>query len=897
MAADGSIIIETNIDDKKAQQELNRLARKMDALQEKLNQKQGKQSALAEEARQIGIEYDRARKKLEQMQSGEKFYTSAHIQEQANSVKALETEWNKTAQAAEKLRTEIYDGAQQLNAMKEDAGEIQRQMVATGPSSERMSQAMERMQKSANKFSLRLREVVRSALVFTVISQGFVSLREWMGKVIKTNDEATTAIAQLKGALLTLAQPLISVIIPAFATFVNVLSRIVSAIAKIVSALFGTTVEASADAAENLYNEANAVEGVGDAAKKAGKSLASFDEINKLSIEGTASGGAGTGASEGIKPIFDDFSTAEYKKKIDELTVYVSGALLALGALLAFSGVNVPLGLALMATGAIALVSVISENWGALDGPLLEAINRVLTILGGAALVIGAILTFSGANIKLGIGLMIAGALALGTAVTLNWGTMSEEMQRAITGILELLSVSLLVLGALFAFSGANIKLGIGLMIAGAAAMAAAVALNWGSTTISIKQVITEIAGLLGVSLLVLGAVLAFSGANLLLGIGMMAAGAISLAAAAAINWDTIQTALQGPIGAVTAIVSGALLVLGAILLFTGAGVPLGLGLIAAGAAGLAVAIVPNWGFVQDAMSNAWSSFTSWWESGPSEFFTLDYWMGLGQDMLDGLFNGLSSIGQKITEWGGNFIDGVKDFFGIHSPSTEFENLGGYMMSGLKNGVNYNSPMVVSAFSIMFNAVLALCTNNTELMKASLVAFLLYMTSEFAPDWNKTWTDYYNKASQNIQGVIAEINALNTKLASIERNITITITTVYKTVGASSSGSSSSSQSGRFSTRTVSLPMQNIPALAQGAVIPPNREFLAVLGDQKNGTNIETPLSTMVQAFRTALSDMNYTGGNEAVLVVDDQVFGRLVYKYNNKESRRIGVSISEVRK
>ena len=88
-----------------------------------------------------------------------------------------------------------------------------------------------------------------------------------------------------------------------------------------------------------------------------------------------------------------------------------------------------------------------------------------------------------------------------------------------------------------------------------------------------------------------------------------------------------------------------------------------------------------------------------------------------------------------------------------------------------------------------------------------------------------------------------------------------------------------------------------LPRLAQGAVIPPNREFLAVLGDQKNGTNIETPLSTMVQAFRTALSDMNYTGGNEAVLMVDGQVFGRLVYKYNNKESRRIGVSISEVRK
>lgn len=58
------------------------------------------------------------------------------------------------------------------------------------------------------------------------------------------------------------------------------------------------TADQAADAAENLYNEANAVEGVGDAAKEAGKSLASFDEINKLSGGGAASGGTGAGASE-----------------------------------------------------------------------------------------------------------------------------------------------------------------------------------------------------------------------------------------------------------------------------------------------------------------------------------------------------------------------------------------------------------------------------------------------------------------------------------------------------------------------------------------------------------------------------------------------------------------------
>lgn len=49
---------------------------------------------------------------------------------------------------------------------------------------------------------------------------------------------------------------------------------------------------------------------------------------------------------------------------------------------------------------------------------------------------------------------------------------------------------------------------------------------------------------------------------------------------------------------------------------------------------------------------------------------------------------------------------------------------------------------------------------------------------------------------------------------------------------------------------------QYVPKLAKGAVIPPNREFLAVLGDQKSGTNIEAPLDTIKQAFRDELNNM-----------------------------------------
>lgn len=92
----------------------------------------------------------------------------------------------------------------------------------------------------------------------------------------------------------------------------------------------------------------------------------------------------------------------------------------------------------------------------------------------------------------------------------------------------------------------------------------------------------------------------------------------------------------------------------------------------------------------------------------------------------------------------------------------------------------------------------------------------------------------------------------------------------------------------------TSISTYSIPALATGAVIPPNREFLAVLGDQKNGTNIEAPLSTMVEAFNRALDARGGTGGGQqtVILEVDKKVLGRVTYQVNKEESRRIGVNL-----
>ncbi len=91
------------------------------------------------------------------------------------------------------------------------------------------------------------------------------------------------------------------------------------------------------------------------------------------------------------------------------------------------------------------------------------------------------------------------------------------------------------------------------------------------------------------------------------------------------------------------------------------------------------------------------------------------------------------------------------------------------------------------------------------------------------------------------------------------------------------------------------IKLWHIPPLANGAVIPPNREFLAMLGDQTHGTNIEAPLDTIVSAFRKVTREGNGGGKGEAVMEVDGQAFGRLVFKYGNKEAKRVGVRLAGV--
>lgn len=223
-----------------------------------------------------------------------------------------------------------------------------------------------------------------------------------------------------------------------------------------------------------------------------------------------------------------DVNFGFYDKISDELNAIVElfgGAELALGAVLCFSGANIPLGLALMAFGAKNLIATAIVNWGSIETPVGKVLSTLQVILSGAALVVGSLLAFSGANIPLGIALMAAGAVNIASNAALNWDGCSDKVKTVISTITGIVGGALLAIGAIMCFSGVAMPIGITLMAAGAASLASSIALDWSKSAKGVQAAAGTIVSLTGKMSFAIGAILCFSGVGIPLGIALMAAG------------------------------------------------------------------------------------------------------------------------------------------------------------------------------------------------------------------------------------------------------------------------------------------------------------------------------------------------------------------------------------
>ena len=198
------------------------------------------------------------------------------------------------------------------------------------------------------------------------------------------------------------------------------------------------------------------------------------------------------------------------------------------------------------------------------------------------------------------------------------------------------------------------------------------------------------------------------------------------------------------------------------------------------------------------------------------------------------------------------------------------------------------------ALANIFETIGKLFGDQYESWKKILSGLITFISGVFTGDWKKAWNGVldvlkgiWNLIVGTIEGAInLIIDGINLLISALNK-IQVNIPDWVPLLGGRT-----------FGVNIPPVTRVSLPRLASGAVIPPNSEFLAVLGDQKSGTNIETPLATMVQAFKQAMAETGGMGGRNITVVmqVDKREFARAVYTANNDETQRVGVRLSGVR-
>ena len=641
--SDGSVVVEVNVDDKQAQKELNSITQKIERISEKLKEQNTGKTEIVNQSAQLGAQLDVAKAKLEYMKSGQEFFTSDSILGQEKNVSALQKEFDAAADKLDKANEKIRETERRLNAAKEKAADLQKQVAgaqksaqALAPTTKALSPAAEKAEKSFNKLVGRIKGLAKRVFIFTIITAALRKIKQYMWSAIQTNDDAMNAVARLKGELRTLAQPIVNIAIPAFTALAKIITYTLTGASRLLSLLFGSTYSASKKAAKSLNDQQNAIEGVGSAAKKASKYLAPFDELNTIS--GNDAGGGSESGGNAVN--FD----SDIGSGVNAVMALMTGnALLAIGAILTFSG-HVGVGIAMMVAGALTVYGVYASDGGEAAKTLVETgLSKILIAIGPMIAILGVVLMLTG-NIPWGLGLLIAGiALFAVGEVAENWDLLGTNLVGALANMLIDISPYIALFGAVLLFVPGQQALGIGLIIAGIALFAVGeVGANWELLGTNLTSALTKIFSEISPYIAVFGLLLAMVPGMMAVGIGMIVAGSAMFAfSVIAPNWDSITQALRGPLGKTLAMIGGFLVVLGLMLIFSGVGIPLGIGMLLAGGVSLAAAIAPNWDFIRDKIKNVWQKIKEFWNSYIAPVFTAAWWLNLGKTIMNGLISGI----------------------------------------------------------------------------------------------------------------------------------------------------------------------------------------------------------------------------------------------------------------
>lgn len=271
----------------------------------------------------------------------------------------------------------------------------------------------------------------------------------------------------------------------------------------------------------------------------------------------------------------------------------------------------------------------------------------------------------------------------------------------------------------------------------------------------------------------------------------------------------------------------------------------------------------------------------------------------IGLELIGGIGAGVIGAMKTLGSWLKEhvvdpIVNKVKELFGIHSPSTVMAEIGKMLMQGLYNGIESFVETIKKIFETLWNGIKATTETvwrgitstvsgvwNGLKTSASTIFGGISTTVSGAWDaikkksgdiWDGLKTDIPEAAAKIKKGISDRfteardgVKKIFEKLADyVKTPINGAIKLVNGGIGKMNSalgGLESAFSFGPwdiptpFGTKTIGFSAKfprigTIPYLAKGAVIPPKSEFLAVLGDQKSGRNLEAPEDLIRQIVR-----------------------------------------------
>jgi hypothetical protein len=427
----------------------------------------------------------------------------------------------------------------------------------------------------------------------------------------------------------------------------------------------------------------------------------------------------------------------------------------------------------------------------------------------------------------------IGGPMSGDANAILDGSAIAQTVSDTFIKIASQVSGWLMALGCILLVTG-NIGWGIGLIIAGAIGSEYAEAqVGDGSSLNELIDTITNALIIAGVVAILLG-ILLCTAQMWGIGIKLISIGAISVVGSVALNWDSIKEKLQGSFGDWLAVGGIVAIILGILLCFTPM-LPLGIGLIALGAAAVVAPIVANWDTIWNTITTTFEKITNWIQE-------------------NGLFMVIVGL----------LLFGVNPAIAI-----------ALIYNGIKGMVEGKDDAT--------NAIVNWVKNAWEAVKA-------FWNKYIAPVF--TWKWWANLAVDAGNGLIRGfefiVNGIITMFENMINFVVNGINSIGFDIPAWLGGGRFGFNIPKVQFGRISMP--KIPRLAQGTVIPGGREFMAILGDQPRGqTNIEAPLDTIVEAFNIALSQRGNSNGFNGRIEVPVIVSGREIARAVRESEQDMG--------